>query len=109
MISRRRADKCVLQTQFVTLHGEHYRFTLGAWWPEGERNTKFYLEIAEASIDGHDQLLDILYHADFNGLINRAEDCYLAELERPGYLAQRPLDIFTMTPRYEQTEDRNVF
>ncbi len=57
MKSTPRADKCVLDTKFVTLHGAHYRFTVGTWWPEGNPNTKFYLEVATASVDGTGECL----------------------------------------------------
>jgi hypothetical protein len=109
MRSKPRADKCVLQTQFLTLHGAHFRFTIGTWWPERSPSTRFYLEIATASIDGTDWLLDVLYYQDLSTLIQRAEDCYEMESEQPGYLASRPLEIFAMTPTGAPREDRMVF
>lgn len=109
MRSKPRADKCVLETKFVTLHGSHFRFTMGTWWPDNCPDTKFYLEIALESLEGQDEMLDILYFQDLNTLINRADDCYEMERQEKGYLASRPLDIFALTPVGARCEDGNVF
>ncbi|TXF99208.1 hypothetical protein [Massilia arenae] len=73
------------------------------------KHTILLIEIATASIDGSGGLLDVLFYRDLSTLIQRAEDCYEAESEQPGYLASRPLEIFAMTLTGAPREDRMVF